>query len=604
MAARLRRTFTAVFCIAVSSVIVAIAGEQRAGGPPPAGTAFLAGQVLEAGSGKPVPGASVSLIGPRGVWPAVSADAQGRFYFANLPAGTYRPEASMPGYQAAITATNRGIPLADGERSISARVRLVKLSSLSGSVRDESGDPATGTEIVALRRGIVNGRPELMRSGTTRVDDRGVYRLSGLRPGEYLVCACGREPIPFDGVLLITLASEPMSLLALASRAIRHGADAAGLDGTLRTYPPTFFPNSTTIDQAERVILASGEERTGVDIPVAAVRAARVSGAIVGANGPTTAAWIRLVPTSQGEESPAIGAIPPMLVQPDGRFDFAGVPPGQYVLKVQHLPTAEGTAFGPSGAALALAGNRGAGPQPPARIVDGARLWAAEPITVSGADLLGLSIVLRPGPRIAGRIEFAGAGAPPPAEALAKGSVILMARGAEAILAPLAADATFASSGVLPGQYIVSPRMMFPGWLVKSVAINGVDVTDLPIDVSSRDITGLVVMLGDTPLGLISGSIASRPIPLTEDLTALVFPADRRYWPSPASAIRRFQASPIAPSGGFGVAGLPAGEYFVVAVPDEATAEWIDPRRLDVLARTAERVLVPDGGKVTVTIRR
>ena len=606
MPARVRPALTAALCVCVGSMTVANAGQQRAGGPPPPmiGTAFLAGQVVETVSGKPVPGADVRLIGPRGFWPSVSVDTQGRFFFANLPAGSYRLEASMPGYQSAITGAARAITLTDGDRHTSARVRLVKLTSLSGTVRDESGDPATGTEVVALRRGIVIGRPELMRAGTARVDDRGGYRISGLRPGEYLVCACGREPIPFDGVLLITIASEPMSLLALAGRAIKHGADAAGLDGTLQTYPPTFFPNATTIGQAERVVLASGEERTGIDISVAAVRAARVSGALVGANGPTTAAWIRLLPTSEGEESAAIGAIPPMLVQPDGRFDFAGVPPGQYVLRVQHLPTAEGTTFGPSGAALALAGSRGAGPAPPARIVHGVLVWAAEPITVSGADVLGLSIMLQPGPRLAGRIEFAGTGAPPPTEALARGSVVLMARGGEALSAPLAADGTFASPGVFPGQYIVSPRMMFPGWTVKSVAINGVDMTDLPIEVSSRDITGMVVTVSDTPLGSLSGSIAGRPIPLTDDLMALVFPADRRYWPNPSSAIRRFQAAPITPAGGFAVAGLPAGEYFVVGVPDEASAEWIDPRRLDVLARTAERVLVPEGGKITVTIRR
>jgi hypothetical protein len=54
------QTLAAVFCVCVSSVIVAIAEQQRAGGPPPTGTAFLAGQVVEAASGKPIPGARVA----------------------------------------------------------------------------------------------------------------------------------------------------------------------------------------------------------------------------------------------------------------------------------------------------------------------------------------------------------------------------------------------------------------------------------------------------------------------------------------------------------------------------------------------------------------
>lgn len=592
-----------------ATAALTVSGQQRAGGPPPptSGTAFLAGQVVESVTGKPVPGARVESINNRGFrGEPVFADSQGRFFFANLPAGSYQLVASMSGYQAAVTGTARAIPLADGERYISARVRLVKLAALSGTVRDEAGDPATGTEVIVLRRVVMDGRVQLGRSVSTRADDRGVYRLGGLRPGEYLVCACGREPIPFDGVLLVTIASEPMQLLALASRAIKQGADAARLDDTLRTYPPTFYPNSTTIGQAERVTVTPGEERTGIDISVTAVRAARVSGTISGATTPTTAGWLRLVPAIDGEENAAIGAIPPMLVQPDGRFDFAGVPPGQYVLKVQHLPTAEGGSFGPSGAALVLAGNRGAGPLPPARVVDGARLWAAEPITVSGADILGLSIVLRPGPRIAGRIEFAGAGTPPPAEALAKGGLVLMARGdvQGTVIAPLAADATFAYPGLLPGQYIVSPRMMFPGWLVRSVTIGGVDITDLPIEVTSREVTGVVVTLSDAPLAQLSGSFAGQPVPLQNDLTALVFPADRRYWENPAAAIRRFHTIPINPSGAFAAAGLPPGEYFVVAVPDEAADGWMEARRLETLTRTAERVLVAEGGKVTVTLRR
>jgi hypothetical protein len=172
------------------------------------------------------------------------------------------------------------------------------------------------------------------------------------------------------------------------------------------------------------------------------------------------------------------------------------------------------------------------------------------------------------------------------------------------VIAPLAADATFAYPGLLPGQYIVSPRMMFPGWLVRSVTIGGVDITDLPIEVTSREVTGVVVTLSDAPLAQLSGSFAGQPVPLQNDLTALVFPADRRYWENPAAAIRRFHTIPINPSGAFAAAGLPPGEYFVVAVPDEAADGWMEARRLETLTRTAERVLVAEGGKVTVTLRR
>ena len=605
-----RLSLLTLFVVLVGSSKVFSSGDQqRVGGPPTTGTSFLAGQVVEAASNKPVPGARVAVFSNRGARPeAVFADAQGRFFFANLPAGTYSIDAAMPGYQAAFTGPGRTIPLADGERVTTARIRLVKLAVLSGTVRDDAGDPATGTEVFALRRGIVNGRPELVRSGQTRADDRGAYRIAGLRPGEYLVCACARDVIPFDGVLLTTIASQPSQLLALAARAIKQGSDVAGLDDTLRTYPPTFYPNSTTIAQAERVTVAPGEERTGVDISVTAVRAARISGAISGAPGPTTAAWIRLVPAGEGDNGAAIGAIPPMLVQPDGRFDFAGVPPGQYVLKVRHLPLPEGAITGPSGAALALAGNRAAGPAPPTRGGAGAIYWAEELITVSGSDVRGLSVPFRPGPRLTGRLEFTGNQPPPAPEALARTGIGFTSIGTspEIGIARVAADATFVVDGVLPGSYVVSPRITLPNpnWTVKSVSLGGVDITDMPLDVASRDVTGIVITYGDAPLALLNGTVVGQPVPLVDDLTALVFPADRRYWTSPAAAGRRFRAAAISASGAFSIAGLAPGDYFVVAVPDDAIAEWQDARRLDVLARTAERVVLAEGGKATVTIRR
>lgn len=594
-------------CLGVLAVATAAASQQRGGGPAPiptTGTSFIAGQVVEAASGKPVPGARVTIQSNRGFRPeTVFADPQGRFYFANLPAGSYTADAAMAGYQASVTI--RPTVVADGERQSSVRVKLVKLGSLAGTVRDEAGDPATGTEVFALRRTLFNGRPEWARSSSARVDDRGIYRLTGLRPGEYLVCACTRDPIPFDGVLLTTIASEPVQLLTLAARAIKQGSDVAGLDGTLRTYPPTLYPNSTTIAQAERVVLASGQERADVDIAVAAVRAARISGVLTGATGPTTARFIRLAQANESADTTDFGSVQPMLVQPDGRFDFAGVPPGQYVLKVNQPAIAEGT-FGPSGAALALVGNRG-GPEAPARISDTAPpYWAAEPITVSGDDVRGLSVVLRPGPRIAGRIEFQGASPPPPPDVLAKSMLgfLSLAPEASSATARIAGDSTFAVPGVLPGPYSVSARMTIPGWTVRSVTVAGVDLTDLPFDVAARDVTDILVTVTDAPPTALSGTVTGAALPLADDLSVLIFPADRRYWTSPSAAVRRFRQAAIAQTGTFTVQALAPGEYFVIAVPDDEAVEWQDARKLEVFARTAQRVILTDGGKASVTLRK
>ena len=63
-----------------------------------------------------------------------------------------------------------------------------------------------------------------------------------------------------------------------------------------------------------------------------------------------------------------ISGLAPVLVQPDGRFDFAGVPPGQYVLRVQHNVSPARGGGSPSGSALMFLGARGNALTQPARL--------------------------------------------------------------------------------------------------------------------------------------------------------------------------------------------------------------------------------------------
>ena len=202
---------------------------------------------------------------------------------------------------------------------------------MAGAVRDDAGDPVVGNEMRVFRRTITDGQAAWRPPGLTRTDDRGEYRFGNLLPGTFVVCACGTDSIPFDRALLTSLAAQPMQLLGVAGRALSVGGDAAVLDSTLRTFAPTFFPNASTIVDSTRVILAAGEDRRGVDITTVPVRAVRVSGTITGSVSPLAARSVRLVRAGETDEAAMISGLAPVLVQPDGRFDFAGVPPGQYV---------------------------------------------------------------------------------------------------------------------------------------------------------------------------------------------------------------------------------------------------------------------------------
>jgi hypothetical protein len=553
----------------------------------------------------------------------VATDSQGRFFFADLPAGTFTVLAGKLGYNGESRVTD----VADGERIADLRIRISKMASLSGTVRDDSGDPVVGMSVQEFRRTLVNGRVTWQSIGASRTDDRGAYRFSGFPTGapagDYLVCACGRDPIPFDTLLLTSLAAEPTQLMGVAARALKVGADVASLDSTLRTYAPTFNPSSLTMARATLVTLTSGEDKTGVDIDVTAARSTRISGTIVGAIGPVQASSIRLVPAGENSDGAALAVsgafalgLSPTLVQPDGRFDFTGVPPGQYILRVTHTPT-DGRAGGaPSGPALAFLGARGyamsqsgAAPLP-----NEPQQWASEPVTVGDDGVSGLSVALRRAQSISGRVQFVGASAQPAAPALGRTFVVPVPVDSNAqglfggtVLGRFSSDATFALPGVLPGRYALTVGgVLFPDWpTLKSVVVSGVDMTDLPVEMGGADISDVVITFIDTPMATLSGTVATGQNPPGADVSVLVFPSDRRYWADPAAAGRRFRSATVSRSGAFSVAaGFPAGEYFVVAVPADEAIDWQDATRLDRLSRGAQRVALADGDKKAIAVKR
>ena len=65
-------------------------------------------------------------------------------------------------------------------------LQLPRGGVLTGRVLDRYGQPAVGAVVSAQRYQFAMGRWDLVRSGSgDRTDDRGVYRLYGLPPGDY-----------------------------------------------------------------------------------------------------------------------------------------------------------------------------------------------------------------------------------------------------------------------------------------------------------------------------------------------------------------------------------------------------------------------------------
>ena len=166
----------------------------------------------------------------------------------------------------------------------------------------------------------------------------------------------------------------------------------------------------------------------------------------------------------------------------------------------------------------------------------------------------GLVVGLSRGLTVRGRLQYVGAAPQPPAQQLQRAGVILapinFARTPFSAAGVIAQDGTFLVQGVAPGKYTVNVPAL-PGYpTLKSITLGGQDVTDLALDVGEKDLTELVVTFVDTPMASLTVTTQMPPpAQAIDDIVAIVFPADRKYWPESAAARRRFRSGPMPPKG-------------------------------------------------------
>jgi len=128
---------------------------------------------------------------------------------------------------------------------------------------------------------------------------------------------------------------------------------------------------------------------------------------------------------------------------------------------------------------------------------------------------------------------------------------------------------------------------------MKSVVSNGVDTLDSALEVSTADVSGIVITFTDRPTDL-SGRLldaAGRPAP---EYSVVAFSSDRAFWTLGA---RRLRTARPDSEGKFQVQGLPPGEYCVVAITDLDQADLADPTFLEQLAAASIKITLAEGEK-------
>lgn len=538
--------------------------------------ARMTGRVVAADSGRPVRRARVFLSGAtiQGGRAALTND-EGVFELTELPEGRYTLSAGKTGFITLSYGQRRplqtGIPiqLADGQELTGLDFRLPRGSVIAGHVYDETGDPLPGAAVRILRYEYAQGNRQLVPVGAAQTDDLGAYRVWGLNPGEYYVSAVtpnfggrgggfGPPPAGPGG-------GRPGGPGGFGGG--RGGPGAAPTDAEAVGYAPTFYPGVPSANEARPVSVGLSAEVPSIDFGVLLVRTARISGRVANPDGSgVTAGNVTLVGENGGRAGRGgnIGTTFASRINWDGAFSMVGVAPGRYTLRARGDDSLE--------------------PQ-----------FAVQPITVADTDLTNLTVVLAPAASVSGTVSFdnsQGQQVPDPTSVRVGAPLVDAGDFGPNPVARVERTGTFALNGLQAGAHLFRPQGNPRGWVLKSVTLNGRDITDTPVDLrAGQTLTGLAVVFTDR-LTELNGTITDdRNTPITE-YTVLAFPQDESLWRPQA---RQIMTTRPDQNGKYQLRGLPPGRYYLAAVDPAEQGEWFEPAYLSAHITGATSVSLADG---------
>jgi uncharacterized protein (DUF2141 family) len=520
-------------------------------------------------------------------------------------------------------------------RTLDVVIRMFKYGTVSGVVTDEAGEPVVGASIRPFRSEFVGGRRRFTAPGTTvTTDDRGVFRIPALIPGDYAIgfvassismpaeALVETERARTAGIAASTALSNDVQAsggniftqasIAVGDWRLLYGtnarAPAPSEDGqVVMAYTTTFHAGSTLASNATIVTVGSGEEKTGIDFQIRPARTVKVSGIVTGPDGPAKFFGLRLLSADVDQFASDTTMDPIMTTTSStGEFSFLSVPPGAYVLKAVKVPDANGPLVpfvvnGESGVINLTRSDMSVPSTQPS-------LWASLPVQVAGADVRGLVVTLKTGARVTGHVEFDGVTPPPAPNLLKQIGVNIDPPGSgfgggnfsffQSWRGQLTDAGTFTSVQLPPGRYFIRNTNPPQGWMLDSIVADGRDVTDVAMDIAASDITDVVIRFTDRRSQL---SGVARNGERQPDATAavIVFSADRALWTDYSLSPRRLRIARATTTGAFTIPALPPGDYLVVAISDADAGQYLDPKFLEKLAGVATRVTIDRGQSKT-----
>src|SRR5579859_1665818 len=366
----------ASFLILASSCLAQVgggAGSGSGGAPfrsaapaadPNAPKAQISGQVLDSGNGQPLKKAwitarSLDRNGRGGS--TVATDAEGDFLLKDLDAGRYMLSAQRNGYvnqtygQKNVNDQGTTISLNAGQKLGDLLFRLIQGGVITGRVVDEDSEPMPRVQVQALQFRYFQGRRRLVPMGDGSTDDRGEYRIFGVRPGQIYVRATAR------GFGAFFAQGESVDTSASSESA---------------SYPAIFYPNVEDASQASGLTVRGGDE-LHADFAMSPQHSYSITGRVMGGVQGTTGRGTFVMLSKRGDADFSFGPGMNTVVRDDNTFTFKQVLPGSYNLIAQQQDNQSGAS-------------------------------AKVEVDVRDADVQGLVLALSPKVDVTGRVTFDG----------------------------------------------------------------------------------------------------------------------------------------------------------------------------------------------------
>ena len=248
-----------------------------------------------------------------------TTDQDGNYRVGDVPTGSYEVASVAPAFVISEVNNSRGqtLIIIEGEHVEGIDFDLVRGGVITGKVTDADGSPVVAERVNLLPVDQRNQRgPVYAVSSGFQTDDRGIYRMFGIRPGSYKV-SIGQGDTTFYGV-----------------------------SGTGRpAYRATFYPDATDPAKATIVEIDEGTETNKIDITLGpTVPGFSVSGRVVDESGkPVSNVSIGLsrIIMIDANNSSRSGGGTGARSDSQGEFRVENLPPGKYSISSYPPPESD-----------------------------------------------------------------------------------------------------------------------------------------------------------------------------------------------------------------------------------------------------------------------